>query len=149
MRERMGRFAAMWLLLGIGYSQLELLFRGFTYVQMTVIGGLCGALIGLIDEHPAYYNRIMFQQCVLGTLIVLLVEYVSGYIFNIRLGMNIWSYTCMPCNLRGQICLPTAVVWFFLCPLGVWLDDYLRYRLFHQPEPESLPRHYLRLVTFR
>lgn len=149
MKKRVGRFLILWLLLGVAYSQLELFFRGFTYVQMTFIGGLCGALIGLLDAHPAYYNRTMFQQCVLGTLIVLLIEYISGYLFNIKLGMDIWDYTCLPCNLRGQICLPTAVIWFFICPLAVWLDDYLRFRLFAERKPESPLRHYIRLFTFR
>ena len=131
------------------YSQLELLVRGYTYVQMTFIGGFAGVLIGLLDRQPAYYNRRMWQQCFLGTLMVLAVEYASGYVLNIRMGLGIWDYSRMPYNYRGQICLVTAVLWFFLCPFAIWMDDFLRFKFFDEPRPKSVVYNYVRLFTFQ
>jgi len=67
--KHLWRLLVLWILLGMGYTTLELLFRGVTYVQMLWIGGLVGVLVGLLNEHPAYYNRLMWQQCLLGTII--------------------------------------------------------------------------------
>lgn len=59
----------------------------------------------------------MWQQCLIGTLITLVIEFVSGYILNIKLGLDIWDYSSIPFNLMGQICLPYGILWFFLCRL--------------------------------
>ena len=136
----------LWFVLGMGYATIELFFRGYTYVQMLWIGGLAGVLVGLLDDHPAYYNRTMWQQCFLGTLITLAVELVSGYIVNIRLRLGIWDYSTMPYNFYGQICMPTAVAWFFLMPLAIYADDWLRWKLFYERRPKGgLIANYIRL----
>ena len=37
--------------------------------------------------------------------------------------------------LVGGLCLPFAVLWFFLSAVGIVLDDYLRYFLFGEENP--------------
>lgn len=140
----------LWFVLGMCYTTIELLFRGYTYVQMLWVGGLCGLLVGLLDSHPAYYNRLMWQQCFLGTMITLAIEYTSGWILNIKLHLNIWDYSDVPYNLHGQICLKTAVAWFFLMPLAIYTDDWLRWKLFNEPRPRGgILYSYIRLFTFK
>jgi uncharacterized membrane protein len=129
------RLLILWFVLGMCYVTLELIFRGYTYRQMIWIGGLAGLLIGLLNQHRAYYNRLMWQQCFLGTLITLAVEFAGGCIFNLWLHLKIWDYSSMPFNLYGQICLQMAAEWFFLMPLAVYLDDWLRWKLFNETPP--------------
>jgi uncharacterized membrane protein len=129
------RFLVLWFVIGMCYATVELLYRGYTYVQMIWIGGLAGVLIGLLDCHPAYYNRRMWQQCFLGTLIALAIECGSGLILNRWLHLHIWDYSCLRYNFRGQICLRAAVAWFFLMPFAIYLDDWLRWKLFSEPKP--------------
>ncbi|MFO7161144.1 MAG: hypothetical protein DIU81_006655, partial [[Clostridium] cellulosi] len=109
--KHLWRLLVLWILLGMGYTTLELLFRGVTYVQMLWIGGLVGVLVGLLNEHPAYYNRLMWQQCLLGTIITDVIEFISGYVLNIVLHRNIWDYSSMPYNFHGQICLFMTIAW--------------------------------------
>lgn len=131
-----------------GYTTLELLFRGVTYVQMLWIGGLVGVLVGLLNEHPAYYNRLMWQQCLLGTIITDVIEFISGYVLNIVLHRNIWDYSSMPYNFHGQICLFMTIAWFFLMPFAIYADDWLRYKLFDEEKPEgNVLYNYKRLFT--
>jgi uncharacterized membrane protein len=142
------KFLILWFLMGMCYAQLELFARGFTYLPMTFIGGLAGALIGLVNHLPAAPRLRMWQLCLIGTLIVLDVEFISGYICNIRLGMMLWDYSGYRYNLNGQICLKLACAWFFIVPLATWMDNFLRWKLFNELQPASLLQSYVRLFTF-
>lgn len=146
--KHLWRLIVLWFLLGMGYTTLELLFRGVTYVQMLWIGGLVGVLVGLLNEHPAYYNRLMWQQCLLGTIITDVIEFTSGYLLNVVLHRNIWDYSSLPYNLCGQICLFATIAWFFLMPFAIYADDWLRYKLFDEEKPEgNVLYNYKRLFT--
>jgi uncharacterized membrane protein len=144
--KHLWRLFVLWFLLGMCYTTIELLFRGVTYVQMLWVGGLCGLLVGLLDHHPAYYNRLMWQQCFLGTLITLVIEFTSGYILNIKLHLGIWDYSSAPHNLYGQICLKCTIAWFFLMPFAIYADDWLRWKLFLEHRPQGgVLANYIRL----
>lgn len=129
----------MWFVLGMCYITLELIWRGVTYLPMLWVGGLCGLCVGLLNQHPVFRDRRMWQQCLIGTVITLVIEYISGYILNIKLGLHIWNYSNLPLNLNGQICLLYAVAWFFLMPLAIYLDDWLRWKLFGERRPSGGP----------
>jgi hypothetical protein len=58
--KHMWHLLVLWFVLGMCYATLELIIRGYTYIQMIWIGGLAGLLIGLLDQHKAYYNRLMW-----------------------------------------------------------------------------------------
>jgi uncharacterized membrane protein len=144
--KHLWRLLVLWFVLGMCYTTIELLFRGVTYVQMLWVGGLVGLLVGLLDKHPAYYNRRMWQQCFLGTLITLVIEFCSGVILNIKFHLGIWDYSGVPFNFCGQICFRAAVAWFFLMPLAIYADDWLRWKLFYERRPSGgLLANYIRL----
>lgn len=148
--KHIGRLCVLFFILGMCYTTIELFARGYTYLQMLFVGGLCGVLIGLLNSKPAYYNRMMWQQCFLGTLITLAVEFVSGMILNKWFKLNIWDYTYLPYNFCGQICLRTAILWFFLMPFAIYADDWLRWKLFNEPKPiGNVLTNYIRLITFK
>lgn len=144
------RLAVLWLVLGMCYATVELLWRGVTYSPMIAVGGLCGLCIGLLNQHPVFCDRHIWQQCFIGTVITLAIEYTSGYILNIRLGLNIWNYSKMPLNINGQICLLYAVLWFFLMPFAIYVDDWLRWKLFDEPQPPGGNlQYYIKLFTLK
>lgn len=108
---------------GLTYMSIEILWRGHTHWTMGVLGGVCFALIGLLDEvqdHPP-----MLLQMVQGAAIVTGLELIVGLIVNRWLGWNVWDYSDVPLNLWGQVCLPFTVAWFFLSALSVWLENAL------------------------
>ena len=120
---------------GCLYSNIELLWRNKTDVRMILVGGICGVLIGLINEIQPKIS--LFFQSLISTAIVLIVEFLFGYYFNIIQGLNIWDYSDLPFNLMGQICLPYAILWLFLSIICIYVDDLLRYKLFGKEKPES------------
>ena len=117
----------IFLIFGFLYICIELLYRGHTHISMFFVGGLCGILIGLINDNTPDIS--LFHQCILGTIIVTLIEFISGCYLNIYLGLGVWDYSRMPFNLLGQVCLPFSIIWMFLSIPVIYLDDYLKNKL--------------------
>ncbi|MBR9649455.1 putative ABC transporter permease [Clostridium tyrobutyricum] len=128
---------------------LEGLWRGWTHISMLVVGGIAAFLIGRLNEHPKFYDKKMCQECLIGTVIILILEFISGMVLNVWLKLHIWDYSNTWGNLYGQICIPYAVIWFLLVPLNVYADDYLRYRLFGEKRPQGLLKNYIDLFMGR
>lgn len=119
---------------GFAYGCIEILYRGYSHISMLVAGGICFILIGLINE--VFSNNISFViQMLVSAIIITTVEFITGYIVNIQMGVNVWDYSGQPFNLKGQICIFYTVYWFFLSPLAILLDDYLRYYIFGEEKP--------------
>lgn len=134
-------------IMGAIYMVLEGLWRGWTHISMLVVGGLAAFFIGKLNEHPQFYDKKMWQECLIGTIIALVLEFTSGMILNVWLGLDIWDYSNTWGNLYGQICVPYAVLWFLLVPFAIYVDDYLRYRLFGEKKPAGLLKNYKDLFT--
>lgn len=130
--------------MGMLYMVLEGLWRGWTHISMLIVSGLSAFFIGLLDEHRKKIP--MCLQCLEGTLIILILEFASGMILNVWLKLDIWDYSTEHFNLLGQICLSYAALWFFLVPLAIYIDDYLRYKLFEEEKPEGLVKNYKNLI---
>ena len=116
------------------YLFIEILYRGHTHWTMGILGGACFVLIGLINEILSWETPLLVQGLI-GSLIITVLEFISGVILNIWLGLGIWDYSQMPFNLLGQICLPFTIAWFFLAIVAIILDDCLRYWLFKEEKP--------------
>lgn len=117
------------ILIGVGglmYLEIEMLFRGRTHWTMFIVGGICFYLVGLVNEVIPWEMPI-WQQCLIGALIITFVEFISGCIINLLLGWSVWNYSDMPFNVLGQICLLFSALWYFLSVPAIILDDYLRY----------------------
>ena len=51
---------------------------------------------------------------IFGAMVITLIELITGVIVNERLNQNVWDYSNLSYNYRGQICLWYSLVWFFL-----------------------------------
>ena len=116
------------IIFGITYCGIEILYRGRTHIFILFVGGLCAILIGMINEITPKMNIIL--QMFIGAVIVTIIEFFSGYIINIILGLNVWDYSNLMFNYKGQISLIFTVIWFFLSAPVIYLDDKLRKILF-------------------
>ena len=99
----MKRILTIWATLGAAYVVFETLFRGYSHPSMFVVGGLCGVLVGTINQAPRFYRAPVIVQSVIGAVIVLAVEFVSGCVLNLWLGLGVWDYSNQPGNVLGQI----------------------------------------------
>ena len=101
---------------------------------MYFVSAVSFILIGLINEYISWDMKLC-KQMTIGACIVTLMEFISGYIINIKLGWQVWDYSNLPFNIMGQICLPFSIIWFFVSFIAIVTDDYLRYWLFNEEKP--------------
>lgn len=134
MRREFIKISILALLGGALYMGAELLWRGRTHWTMGLVGGLCFVLIGGLNNYLPWEIPV-WKQAGCGALMVTAVELVTGVILNLYLGLGVWDYSNMPCNLLGQICLPYSLLWVGLSLVCIFVDDWLRYWLFHEEKP--------------
>ncbi|MCL2772201.1 MAG: putative ABC transporter permease [Oscillospiraceae bacterium] len=148
-KAKLFRVLILWFFMGMIYLTIEGIWRGWTNIVMLPIGGLCGIAIGEINQMPLFYKSKMVWQSLIGAVIVLAVEFVSGCILNIWLGLGIWDYTGKFGNIYGQICIQYAILWFLLMPFAIWVEDYLRWLFWREGKPYNLLSIYKELFTLK
>lgn len=116
------------------YITIELLYRNETYIQMYVLGGICFIICGLLNEFYKWETPLA-KQVLIGGFVITLLEFITGMIFNVWLGMNMWSYEDLKFNLYGQIAPQFIVIWLFLALVAIILDDVIRWRFFNEEKP--------------
>lgn len=114
---------------------MEILWRGWTHWTMGILGGIAIILVGLINE-VSRKDLPLIIQAPIASIIITIIEYWSGYILNIRLGLDIWDYSDLPFNVDGQVCLYYSLLWMVVGCIASVVDDYIRYLLFDEEKPE-------------
>jgi uncharacterized membrane protein len=109
---------------GLTYGLLEIIYRGYTHWTMLLTGGLC-FLIFYIINFKLKTNSIVLR-CIIATLIITTLEFLVGYIVNIILKLNVWDYSNRKLNLMGQICLLYSCIWFSLGIPMTALSNFLK-----------------------
>ncbi len=134
MAKRIFEAGILFALGGIFYLLIELLWRGYSHWTMFFLGGTCFLLLGLINEFYDFSIPLVLQMF-FGAVIITALEFIAGYILNIRMGLEVWDYSALPLNILGQISLPYMILWFFLSAACIITDDWLRYALFDEERP--------------
>jgi uncharacterized membrane protein len=103
----------IFLLGGVGYSLIEIIWRGHTHWTMVILGGTCFLTLYIL------FNRLneisLLEKCVIGAVVITCLEFITGCIVNLYFGMSVWNYSNMPFNLFGQISVVYSTLWGFLC----------------------------------
>lgn len=128
------RFFVLFVVGGLIYASIEIIYRGYTHWTMVILGGLCFTSIGEINEFLSWDTPLLLQMLI-SSVIVTALEFICGCVLNLWLHLNIWDYSNLPFNVLGQICLPFTVVWYFLSLLAIVYDDYFRYVYFKEEKP--------------
>lgn len=134
MGKQINKHLILFLIGGIAYVGIELLWRGYSHWTMFILGGLCFICCGLLNEIIPW-EMVLSKQMLIGAVIVTLLEFLTGMIVNVKLGWNVWDYSNLPLNICSQICPIFFIAWYYVSGLAIILDDYLRYWLFHEEKP--------------
>ena len=96
---------------GIIYTFIEILWRGYSHWSMTVLGGVCFAVLYFLYEKAGGAHLLL--RCAAGSAFITAAEFLTGCIVNLRLGWNIWSYSSLRFNIFGQVSLLFPFCGFF------------------------------------
>lgn len=106
---------------GLCYILIELMWRGYSSWTMAVLGGLCFVIVGLLNEVTSLK---VWQQVLLGTIIITVLEGLTGILVNIVLHMNVWDYCNLPFTFFfGQCNLFFCFAWALLAYVSIRLED--------------------------
>ncbi len=133
----MKRLLKNFILFAVGggiYILLEIIYRGHSHWTMFLLGGICFLALGYINRFLPWETPLLLQMLI-GAVLITTLELWTGYIVNIRFGWQVWNYSSVPLNFYGQICLPASAAWYFLSGIGIYLDDWLRWKLFGEEKP--------------
>ena len=98
---------------GLGYGGIEILWRGATHWSMLLTGGVCLLLLEQLDRR--YQQEWLFLRCIRGAMVITGVELAVGLVVNRLLGLAVWDYSAQWGNFAGQICPLYTIYWYFLC----------------------------------
>jgi len=107
-----GEYGLLFLLGALLYPVLEIVFRGFSHWSMALAGGICLAVIHLIDNNLK--SRSLLLRCLISAIFITETEFLIGCAVNIIGGMNVWDYSHIPYNILGQICPRFTFIWFLI-----------------------------------
>ena len=128
------KYVVLFVMGGLIYMSLEILWRGYTHWTMGMLGGICFICLGLINELLSWETPLVLQMLI-GSTIITILEFITGCIVNLWLDWNIWDYSDLPYNLLGQISLFSSIGWIGLSLVGIVLDDYIRWKWFGEEKP--------------
>lgn len=134
MLKQISKYSFLFDVGGLLYILIELIWRGYSHWTMFVLGGICFIFLGLINEALPW-QMPLWQQILIGAVVITVLEFLTGCIVNLWLGWGIWDYSGMPGNLLGQICLQYMLLWMPVSLAGIVLDDWIRYRTFGEQRP--------------
>lgn len=104
---------------GAIYGIIELLWRRYTHWSMLLTGGLCFLLLFRIFTRKKGIS--MVKKCLIGSLVITLIEFFVGLVVNVWLKLNVWDYSNMNINLLGQICPLYSLLWGLLTiPISIF-----------------------------
>ena len=98
---------------GMAYGLMEVLFRGHTHWSMVITGGACVLTLYLIMDWTM--NLPLVVAALAGAGIITFYEFCVGMLLNVSFGWHVWDYSSMPGNILGQICPLFTGLWFAMC----------------------------------
>lgn len=124
----------IWMIGGCTYYMIEILYRGRSHDSMFILGGICLVIIGLLNELPCTKKWYFETQVIVGDVVVLCLEFITGCIVNIGLGLEVWNYADQPGNILGQVCPLFAIIWLPIIAVAILLDDFIKHHYLGYPK---------------
>ena len=131
-------YGLLFIIMGASYFGIELLWRGYSHYTMFILGGICGTLVGLLNEHKLTYDMPLWKQILYGEMIVLPLEFLTGVVVNLWLGLNVWDYSDLPFKILGQFSPLFALIFAPVILLCIVVDDFVRWKIFKENKPKYI-----------
>ena len=95
---------------------------------MVLLAAILCIPLDIANEHIPWDMPLLLQG-VLGGLTITVMEFVTGLIVNVWLGMGVWDYSNQFGNILGQICPLYTILWCLLAIPVIVVFDWLEYKI--------------------
>ncbi len=106
------QYFMMFLMGGVIYGAVEVMFRGYTHWSMIITGGSALLAIYMIDD--ALPNLSIFIKAIAGAAVITTLEFTVGIVVNRIFMLGVWDYSDLKGNILGQISPLFSLCWYFL-----------------------------------
>lgn len=119
---------------GAVYYLIETIWKSShtSHWTMLLLGAACFLILGGLNEFIDW-DMPIWLQCLVGSTIITILEFITGCIVNLWLDWNVWHYERF--DILGQICVPYSLLWILLSGVAIIADDWLRYWFFEEDKP--------------
>ena len=131
MKQKIIPYGSIFIISGLIYTMLELIWRGHTHWTMFLCAGLCGLVMANINNNLLEFDTDFLKQVIISALCCIGFEFLFGIMFN--RDFSIWDYRGLwgTIHILGdQVNILFFGIWiiisFFSLPFLDWLQWKLR-----------------------
>lgn len=129
-RKRLFDSFVVWLTGAVMYFFMEILIRGYSHISMFICGGMAFFVIDKLWWSIRKMNYSIMLKVIMvmmiGSCVITALEYITGVIVNIKFGLDVWDYSELRFNYRGQICMIYSILWSVLSAGCIVVSEILR-----------------------
>lgn len=126
-----------WIMFLLGcafYTLIEMFWRGYSFREMSILGGLIFIVGGLLNNKFSWKMDLLLQ-CGIISVMITISEAIIGNIDYYFLHKNMWNYSNLPLSyLNGKICVPFTIIWFLMGFIIIFVHDAITYYWMHEGE---------------
>lgn len=135
-KRRLIPYTIIFIVSGLIYTMLELLWRGHTHWTMFVCAGLCGLAMANINNNWLNFETDFRIQVIASALVCTIMEFIFGIIFNGN--FTIWDYRGLWGTIHwlgDQVNILFFGIWLLISIFGLPLLDWIQWKLKLEKKP--------------
>ena len=134
--KQIAKHLTIFIVCGLVYYGIEVLFRGYSSYEMILCAGTIGVIVGLLNDVFSY-DMLLQSQLVIGTVVAVLCEGITGLILVKIYGYNpVWDYSTLGGTFFwGQCNIYFCLLWIGLVFLAILIADSIDYYIFKGERP--------------
>lgn len=130
MKQKIIPYGSIFIISGLIYTMLELMWRGRTHWTMFLCAGLCGLVMANVNNHLLEFDTDFLKQVVVSALCCTGFEFLFGIMFNGD--FSIWDYRGLwgTIHILGdQVNILFFGVWIIISVFSLPFLDWLQWKL--------------------
>ena len=126
------RMVMLFVLVGVIYCVIEILYRGYSHWSMFLLAGFLGVFCIDMPNNIYSFGLDYRWQVLISTILCTIGEGLCGLYVNVYKGWEIWNYSSLPFSFcHDQVNLFFIFAWALLIGLiGIPFCDWVNYVIF-------------------
>ena len=130
MKQKIIPYGSIFIISGLIYTMLELMWRGRTHWTMFLCAGLCGLVMANVNNNLLEFDTDFLKQVVVSALCCTGFEFLFGIMFN--RDFSIWDYRELwgTIHILGdQVNILFFGIWIIISVFSLPFLDWLQWKL--------------------